>query len=1538
LDVARRRVVRCAISIAAVLAAAAAGDMPAVVHASGTPTVTGVSPSSGPACSGTSLTVSGTNFSSDSQVQLRSGTTQLPAGNVQILSSTQLHATTPSLAAGVFDVIVSNASGSSAATAADRFTSSGAPSVTQPLNPSSGSVLGGNLVVITGANLLGATSVTFGGAAAASYSVDSCSQISATTPSGTGTVTVTVTVPGGSATAQFTYVAGLPAAHPNVSGVAPPGSTSGGTSVTVTGTGFLVPGSIPSVQFGSTPGSSVVATSDTQLTVVAPALCAGVYDVTVTTPGGTSLTSTADRYTANAGVPSISSISPVSGSNDAAQEVIVQGSELYCATAAQVGGVTASLASDPSHPNTAVEVAIMVPPAAGSTPPGRATVTTAGGTSAPSAQTYAWVAATPVISSLSTTVAPAAATITVTGSHFNFARSVLFGSTPSPSFTVNSSTQLTAVVPGGCGGSAPVTVSTDGGTSNTASFSYTVATPSVSGVSPSSGPSRGGNTVTVTGQHLTCATSVTFGSAAATGVQVASDTSLTAVAPANSTGIVDVRVADSAGTSAISSADLYTYAAPTVSSITPVLGAADGGTVVTITGTDFSNDSQVTFGGLAATTVTVLSGTSIRAVAPSHPAGIVDVVVATYAGNTVTITGSGFATGATVKFGDRSATGVTVVSDSTVTAVAPGATVASAVDVVVTTAGGVSQTSSSDVYLYETVPSVTAVAPAAGPTAGGATITVSGTDFVAGATVTVGGVAATNVTVVSPTQITATTPAHAQALVDVVVSTGGGASPVSAADRYQYEALPSLLSVSPNAGPLAGGTTITITGSNFFAGASVAVGSQAASNVTAASATSITATLPSVSSATTVDVVVTTAGGSSALSLQDLYAYGAPVVTGLSPVAGPLVGGTVVTVSGAQFVPGLTVSFGGTAGTNVSVLSATSLTVSAPAMPAGTVDVTITTAAGTSQLVSADRYQYDPIPTVTGVAPNAGALAGGNQVTLSGTGFVSGMSVKFGSLSGTSVTVSSSTSLTVTVPAVSTAATVDVTVTTPGGSSTTSLNDQYAYGAPTVSSISPNAGPIAGGTTVTVHGTSFVKGVAVKFGTVAATSVSVTSSTALTATSPSVGSATTVDLTVANPAGTSATSLQDLYAFGAPTVTWVSPNSSTTSGGPTVSVQGSGFVPGVSVSFSGTAGGAVSVSSSSQLTVQAPSRVGGVVDITVTNAAGTSPTSGADVFTYTPTITSISVNTGPTAGGTVVTVYGSGFNGVNQLWFGGSGAGFSVVNDGQLTTTSPPRVSGTIDIIVSTNGFRSPITGADQFTYQQGYWISSSAGAVYAFGSAQNYGSISGSLSQPIVAMAATPNGRGYWLMGRDGGIFTFGNAGFYGGGNQYTGCNCFVGIAPTPSGNGYWLVNNTGSIYTFGDAVYLGGGNQSLTCTCFVGIAPTKGSQGYWLVTNAGQVYTYGAATYHFNISSPVPVISIVGTPSNNGYWITNTNGQVYANGDAGYFGGVNATCQCLTGLATDTSGGGYVVLANWGGAFTYGDLTYFGNAPAGAAIAEMP
>src|ERR1039458_1406067 len=161
---------------------------------------------------------------------------------------------------------------------------------------------------------------------------------------------------------------------------------------------------------------------------------------------------------------------------------------------------------------------------------------------------------------------------------------------------------------------------------------------------------------------------------------------------------------------------------------------------------------------------------------------------------------------------------------------------------------------------------------------GGTAVTITGTNFVTGATATFGGTAATNVVVVNSTTITATTPAGSAGAVTVTVTVSGQSG--SLANGFSYILPPTVSSVSPNSGSTAGGTAVTITGTNFVAGATATFGGTAATSVVVVNSTTITATTPA-GSAGAVTVTVTVSGQSGSLATGFTYAV-IPTVSSVS--------------------------------------------------------------------------------------------------------------------------------------------------------------------------------------------------------------------------------------------------------------------------------------------------------------------------------------------------------------------------------------------------------------------------------------------------------------------------------------------------------------------------------------------------------------------------------------------------------------------------------------------------------------------------------
>jgi hypothetical protein len=218
-------------------------------------------------------------------------------------------------------------------------------------------------------------------------------------------------------------------------------------------------------------------------------------------------------------------------------------------------------------------------------------------------------------------------TVTITGTNLGGATAVKFG-TKSATITANTPTSVTVISPSGSG-TVPVTVTTPGGTSNPLSFFY-VGAPFKSSLSPVSGATTGGDTVTISGTGLSTATAVNFGAASATPT-VVNDGQLTVTVPAGAAaGPVGVSVTTAGGTNNGLS---YTYIdAPTIASLNPAAGPASGGTAVTVTGTNLGSTQEVTFDGVPAP-FTVISETAVSAVTPPGTAGAVDVVLTNGAGS-----------------------------------------------------------------------------------------------------------------------------------------------------------------------------------------------------------------------------------------------------------------------------------------------------------------------------------------------------------------------------------------------------------------------------------------------------------------------------------------------------------------------------------------------------------------------------------------------------------------------------------------------------------------------------------------------------------------------------------------------------------------------------------------------------------------------------------------------------------------------------------------------------------------------------------------
>ena len=268
-------------------------------------------------------------------------------------------------------------------------------------------------------------------------------------------------------------------------------------------------------------------------------------------------------------------------------------------------------------------------------------------------------------------------------------------------------------------------------------------------------------------------------------------------------------------------------------------------------------------------------------------------------------------------------------------------------------------------------------------------------------------------------------------------------------------------------------------------------------------------------------------------------------------------------------------------------------------------------------------FPTTPAPAVTSVTAISGPESGGNTVTITGTDFISSnTTVHFGSAAAL-ITVVNNTTITATVPPSLSLGTVNVTVTTPAGTSSIVPGDQYTYVAgginpPIVTTLDLNYGSIDGGNTITVNGSGFISGgTLVHFGANQGTNVIVNSNLSLTVIVP-LG-ISPVDVTVTTIYGTSVPSNGSKYYYLAlsPSVSGLNPNFGPEAGGTVVMITGSGFINGdTNVFFGSTSATNIIVNSPTSITATSPPGTG-VVNVTVVTSFGTSPIVLADQFTYT---------------------------------------------------------------------------------------------------------------------------------------------------------------------------------------------------------------------------------------------------------------------------------------------------------------------------------
>lgn len=1102
------------------LALALAGGLAAAA-----PVLSSVTPGNAPSAGGTSITLTGSSFGT-------SGVSVSIGGQIATITSlanTQAVVTLPPGQGANQSVILTNATTGASNSKPFNYD---APVITE-LSPGNISTAGGSLITLTGTSFGTTPTVTFGGV---SMPVNSRShtQIVATVPAGQGgSKQVIVTAGGQSSPAAISSYS-----NPSITSITPSSlNTNGTTAITLTGTNF---GSLPA-QTALTIGgvqATISSLSHTSIIATAPAGQGASLPVGLTVSGLSAAVTQVISYTA----PFIDSISPSSFPTAGGTLVTLTGTNFGLTPSATFGSITLQPTS-----STHTSAVFAVPAGQGLNQSLQLTV----GQQTSNTVLYNYDA--PGITSVSPTSAPTSGNtpITITGNNFGLSGTVSIGGA-SVTPTSYSHTQIIANVPPGQGGTVNVSVTSAGRTSNTSTISY--QPPNITSISAGNVSTAGGSVITLTGTNFGTSPIVLIGGNPAT-VSTSTHTSAIVVVPVGQGTNKTVQLI-AGGISATSS---LSYSPPSISSLSYASAPTSGGTLITLNGANF--------GGILASTSASLNGAVVTVDSVSHsklvlqlPAGsgsnlpltvtvsgqisnttqfsyeppAIDSIIAsslpTAGATSITLTGKNFGTSPSATFGPSSGQLVTANHTSATFLLPAGQGVNQQIIITADTLS-----SAPALFSYDP-PVLSSITPTSAPTSGNTVITLTGSNFGLNGSVAVGTTSAT-VNSWTHTQITATLPPGQGASLPVVVTNGTRSSN---SRSFSYNP-PSLGTMSVSSGPTAGGTVITLTGSNFGPSPIVRFGAGTLNPLPgSASHTSLVFTLPPGEGSAAVGI---DAGGQLSNTLN--FSYDAPLLSDISAGSLPTAGGTVITLNGSNFGLTASVQLDG-ASVPVDTRSHTAITCTLPAGEGLNRQLRVTVAGTPSNPLP---LSYDA-PVLTGISAGSMPTSGGTLITLTGRNF--GLSPA-ASLDGVTITRSGTfthTSATFLLPA-GQGTGLGLTLSA-GGQNSNSL--PLNYDAPGISSLSLARAPTAGNIPITIYGSNFGLNGIVKVGQASATIGSYSHNLIVATVPPGQG---------ANPGITVISGEQSSpsYAFGynAPVLLSLSASSGPVAGNIPITIHGSDF-------------------------------------------------------------------------------------------------------------------------------------------------------------------------------------------------------------------------------------------------------------------------------------------------------------------------------------------------------------------------------------------
>jgi photosystem II stability/assembly factor-like uncharacterized protein len=765
------------------------------------------------------------------------------------------------------------------------------------------------------------------------------------------------------------------------------------------------------------------------------------------------------------------------------------------------------------------------------------------------------------------------------------------------------------------------------------------AAPTISSFAPGSGPP--GTVITIAGSNLTTTSQVLIGGVPTSSFTVLSDTQLSAtVGPSSTSG--PIRVDTDGGTATSAGTFTVVTPPPTISGFTPSSGPV--GTSVTITGSSFTTATTVTYNGVSDPRFFPQDDNTIISTVPvgatTGPIGVVNAggstasgstftvttgptpVVSSFAptsgaaGTAVTINGANF-TGVTgVAFNGASAT-FTFVTDIRVDTAVPAG--ASSGPVSVTTSNGGTGKSAATFTVTAPPPTITGFLPTSNGV--GKPVIVTGTNLLGATGVSFNGTPATVFTVDGAAQITASVPVGATSG-PITVTTPGGSATSSGA--FTVVPAPSISGFSPSKGPVGG--LVTVSGANLVGATAVTFNGVLAATYSVQNGGTLTATVPP--GASSGPIAITTAGGT-ATSTGSFIVLQPPVITGFSPLGGPV--GAPVTIDGASLADVTSVFFNGVSAV-FSVVDPTRLTAT---VPAGATSGRISVQNPAWITSSFTQFTVIQPPVITSFSPAAAGM--GMTVDIVGNNFDSGLSapssVAFNG-SAASFNVVAPGLVRATVPVGAT--TGKITLTTIAGTATSS-GTFTVVPTPIVTSFAPTSGVagdrvvisgshLTGATAVTLNGTSAV--------------YTVDNDTQITTTAPVAVSTGLIRVTTAGGIGASASPFVVLVS---PAITGFQPTSG--GAGTAVTIDGANIGGASRVAFNGV-NAVFRYSGLNQISAIVPAGAT-TGPIGITTPAGTAFSSSNFVFILAPTIASFTPVSG--GAGTTIIITGTNFQGTTAV-------------------------------------------------------------------------------------------------------------------------------------------------------------------------------------------------------------------------------------------------------------------------------------------------